>query len=362
MAAIMFSGGTLGTPKGIMLSHRNFNADGLQLAAWVGLGERDRILAALPVFHGFGLGALVNTGFLTGCRVILVPRITPRVIAKMVRKTRPTMMAGVPTLFDAMTRDPNFRQADLSGLKAAFSGGDTLPAPVKERFERAVAERGGSVSLLEGYGLTEAVTAVIVMPLHAAREGSVGVPLPDMLVQICRPGSDEELPVGEDGEICLHGPPVMLGYFDNPTATAAALRRHRDGRVWLHTEDLGHRDADGFFYFRGRLKRMIKSSGFNVYPAEVEQVIAQHAAVADCCVLGVPDPSQGERVKAFVIVRPGWTGGPALGEDIMAHCRAHLLKWSCPRDVEFRREFPRTGFGKVDVRALTASLSAGGSG
>jgi long-chain acyl-CoA synthetase len=359
LAGILFSGGTLGTPKGIMLSHRNFIADGMQLAAWVQLEETDRILAALPIFHGFGLGALVNAGFMTGCRVILVPRFTAAVVARLVRTKRPNMIAGVPTVFEAMTRDPNFRRADLSCLKAAFSGGDALPAPVKERFERTVAERGGSVKLLEGYGLTEAVTGVMVMPLHAVREGSVGVPLPDMLVVICRPGTDEELPAGEDGEICVHGPPVMLGYLDDPAATAEALKRHRDGRTWLHTGDIGHRDPDGFFYFRGRLKRMIKSSGFNVYPAEVEQVIGQHAAVAEACVVGVPDPSQGERVQAFVVLRAGQTPSPALAQEIVAHCRDRLIKWSCPRDIEFRSEFPRTRLGKVDFRALARGEPAG---
>jgi long-chain acyl-CoA synthetase len=335
-----------------MLSHRNFIADGMQLAAWVQLEDGDRMLAALPIFHGFGLGALVNAGFMTGCRVILVPRFTARVVAKLVRKKQPNMIAGVPTVFEAMTRDPNFRRADLSCLKAAFSGGDALPAAVKQRFERTVAERGGSVKLLEGYGLTEAVTGVTVMPLHAVREGSVGVPLPDMLVAICRPGTDEELPVGENGEICVHGPPVMLGYIDDPSATAESLKRHRDGRTWLHTGDIGHRDADGFFYFRGRLKRMIKSSGFNVYPTEVEQVIGRHPAVAEACVVGVPDPSQGERVRAFVVLRAGHTPSPALAQEIVAHCRGQLIKWSCPRDVEFRSELPRTRLGKVDLRAL----------
>jgi len=357
-ASILFSGGTLGTPKGIMLSHRNFIADGMQLAAWVQLEDGDRILAALPIFHGFGLGALVNAGFMTGCRVILVPRFTAEVVAKLVRKKQPNMIAGVPTVFEAMSRDPNFCRADLSCLKAAFSGGDALPAPVKKRFERTVAERGGSVKLLEGYGLTEAVTGVMVMPLHAVREGSVGVPLPDMLVTICRPGTDEELPVGEDGEICVHGPPVMLGYLDDPSATAESLKQHRDGRTWLHTGDIGHRDADGFFYFRGRLKRMIKSSGFNVYPAEVEQVIGQHPAVAEAYVVGVPDPSQGERVQAFVVLRAGQTPSPALAQEIMTHCRNQLIKWSCPRDVEFRSEFPRTRLGKVDPRALVRAEAA----
>ena len=352
MASILFSGGTLGTPKGVMLSHRNMIADGMQLSTWVQLKTGDKILATLPLFHGFGLGALVNAGFMAGCRVILVPRFEAEVVAKLVRKKQPNMIAGVPTIYEALTRDPNFCRADLSCLKAAFSGGDALPAAVKERFERTVAERGGSVKLLEGYGLTEAVTGVMVMPIHKVRAGSVGVPLPDMLVAIFRPGSDEELPDGEDGEICVHGPPVMLGYLDDPAATAEVLKGHRDGRTWLHTGDIGHRDADGFFYFRGRLKRMIKSSGFNVYPAEVEQVIGQHLAVAAVCVVGVPDPSQGERVKAFVVLRSGQAPSPALAQEIMAYCRERLIKWSCPREVEFRTEFPRTRLGKVDFRAL----------
>ncbi len=352
MAGILFSGGTLGTPKGIMLSHRNFIADGMQLGAWVGLKDGDRILAALPIFHGFGLGALVNSGFIHGCTVILVPRFSAEIVAKLVRSKRPNMIAGVPTVYEAMTRDANFRRADLSCLKAAFSGGDALPAAIKERFERTVRERGGSVQLLEGYGLTESVTGVMVMPLHATRPGSIGVPLPDMQVMICRPGTDEELSDGEDGEICVHGPAVMLGYLDDPSATADVLKRHRDGRVWLHTGDMGRRDADGYFYFRGRLKRMIKSSGFNVYPSEVEDVLGQHGAVAEACVIGVPDHSQGERVKALVVLRAGQTANPALAREIMEFCRQRLIKWSCPRDIEFLSDFPRTQLGKVDVRAL----------
>jgi len=360
MAGILFSGGTLGTPKGIMLSHRNFIADGMQLAAWARLKDGDRMLAALPIFHGFGLGGLINAGFLTGARVILVPRFSADTAAKLIRENRANVIAGVPTLYDAMSRDPDFQRADLSCLRAAFSGGDALPASIKNRFEHLVAERGGSIRLLEGYGLTEAVTGVMVMPMHAAREGSVGVPLPDMRVSICRPGTDEELPVGEDGEICVHGPAVMLGYLDDAAATARVLKQHRDGRTWLHTEDIGHRDADGYFYFRGRLKRMIKSSGFNVYPAEVEQVIGRHPAVAEACVIGVPDPSQGERVKAFVLLRAGQVPSPALAQEIIAHCRDHLIKWSCPRDVEFRSEFPRTRIGKVDFRALARSEPVAG--
>lgn len=351
-AAILYSSGTTGTPKGIVLSHRNFVSEGLQVATWVGLGEHDVVLALLPIFHGFGLGTLVNTAFMRGARVVMVPVFSPKVVAGLIRTKQPTMMAGVPTLYEALTRDPSLRRADLSCLRVAFSGADTLPNAVKERFEQLVRERGGNVELLEGYGLTEAVTAIIGTPLHAYREGSVGVPFPDMLAKICRPATDVELPPGEEGEICVSGPAVMLGYLDDPDASAAALKVHADGRVWLHTEDLGRMDEDGFFYFSARSKRMIKSSGFNVYPAQVESVLGEHPDVESVCVVGVPDRAQGQRVKAFVVVRDGRDAGPELAGELIGFCRERLIKWSCPRDVEFRDELPLTRLGKVDFVAL----------
>ncbi len=351
-AAILYSGGTTGTPKGIVLSHQNFVAEGLQVATWVGLGEADTVLAVLPIFHGFGLGALVNAALMSGSRLVMVPQFSPEIVAELMRTKRPTLMAGVPTLYEALARDPSLRQADLSSLRAAFSGADTLRRSVKERFERLVAERGGRVRLLEGYGLTEAVTAIMAMPLHDYREGSIGVPFPDMLAGIFAPGTEEELAPGEDGEICISGPAVMLGYLDNPEATSEALRRHADGRVWLHTGDIGKRDEDGFFSFSSRLKRMIKSSGFNVFPAQVETVLDQHPAVAEACVVGIPDEAQGERVKAFVVLADRSRESPELAEELIRHCRAHLIKWSCPRAVEFRRELPKTRVGKIDFAAL----------
>jgi long-chain acyl-CoA synthetase len=223
---------------------------------------------------------------------------------------------------------------------------------VKEAFEQLVRERGGNVTLLEGYGLTEAVTAIMGTPLDAYREGSVGVPFPDMRAKICRPGTDQELPAGEDGEICVSGPPVMLGYLDDAEATGNALRVHADGRVWLHTEDIGRMDEDGFFYFTARLKRMIKSSGFNVYPAQVEAVLCEHAAVVSACVVGVPDEAQGQRVKAFVVAEGSCDPGPRLAAELIDFCRGRLIKWSCPREVEFRTKLPLTRLGKVDYAAL----------
>ncbi len=351
-AAILFSGGTTALPKGIVLSNRNFIAQGLQAAAWCGLGEKDAILAILPIFHGFGLGVCVNAAFMAGGKSILVPQFGADIVAKLLRTRRPSVLVGVPTLFDALTQDPSLASADLSCLSACFCGADTLPRAVKERFEALVAKGGGKVKLLEGYGLTEAVTGIMAMPLTEYREGSIGIPFPDMRAKIVTPGTTEEAAPGEEGEICVAGPAVMSGYLDDPDATAQALKAHADGRTWLHTGDLGRMDADGFFYFVVRLKRMIKSSGFNVYPAQVEAVLREHPAVAEACVIGVPDPAQVERVKACVVPRDPAQASPALEAALIAHCRERLIKWSCPREVEFLAALPQTKVGKIDYRAL----------
>jgi len=351
-AVILFSGGTTGLPKGIVLTNRNVVSEGKMVAAWGAVAPGDSILAILPLFHGFGLGVCVNAFLMGGGKVVLVPRFDAAEVARLIRTRRPSYLVGVPTLFEALARDDSLRGADLSFLKGAFSGADRLPREVKERFEAMVAAGGGRLKLLEGYGLTESVTAVLCMPVSQYREGSVGVPFPDMLAKVVAPGTADELPPGEVGELCVSGPAVMKGYLDRPEETAAALRRHPDGRIWLHTGDLFTRDPDGFFRFQERAKRMIKSSGMNVYPGQVEDVLRQHPSVADACVLGVPDPRQGERVKALVVPAPGASPGPALADELVAWCRARLIKWSCPREVEFRAELPRTLVGKVDFRRL----------
>jgi long-chain acyl-CoA synthetase len=357
-AAILFSGGTTGWPKGIVLTNRNFIAQGMAAASWIGMTDADSILAVLPIFHGFGLGVCVNAAFMSGGRSILVPQFTPQIVAKLLRTAKPSLLVGVPTLYDALSKDASLARVDLSFLRACFSGADTLPRPVKERFEALVAARGGSVRLLEGYGLTEAVTGIMAMPVNEYREGSIGVPFPDVDAKICRIGTTDEAPVGEEGEICLAGPAVMRGYLDEPDATAETLKAHADGRTWLHTGDLGRRDADGFFYFVVRAKRMIKSSGFNVYPAQVEAVLYTHPQVAEACVIGVPDEAQVERVQAVVVLKNAADAGEATAESIIAHCRERLIKWSCPRDVEFRAELPKTRVGKIDFRALMAEQAA----
>jgi long-chain acyl-CoA synthetase len=352
IAVILFSGGTTGVPKGIMLSNFNFISEGMQVSAWGKIGGGDAMLAILPIFHGFGLGVCINAIFMGGGKSILVPQFTPEIVADLIKKKRPNFVVGVPTLFEALCSNPVFQKADLGCLRATFSGADTLPRPVKERFEAVVKERGGNVQLLEGYGLTEAVTAIMATPLNQYREGSVGLPFPDMLAKIVKTGTTEEAPVGEEGEICLNGPAVMLGYLDQPEETANTLKTHADGKVWLHTGDIGTMDADGFFYFRLRQKRMIKSSGMNVYPAQVEDVLYRHPDVLKACVIGVPDEKQVQRVKGFIVLKEPGKAGPEMEKALVAHCQEHLIRWSCPREIEFRSDLPCTLVGKVAFNVL----------
>jgi long-chain acyl-CoA synthetase len=352
MAVILYSGGTTGVPKGIMLSSFNFISEGMQVSVWGSLGGGDSILAILPIFHGFGLGVCINAAFMGGGKSILVPQFTPEIVADLIKKKRPNFVVGVPTLFEALSSNPVFQKADLSCLRATFSGADTLPRPVKEKFEAVVRERGGNTQLLEGYGLTEAVTAIMATPLNQYREGSVGLPFPDMLAKIVLSGTTEEAPVGAEGEICVSGPAVMLGYLDQPEETANTLRTHADGRIWLHTGDIGSMDQDGFFYFKLRQKRMIKSSGMNVYPAQVEDVLYKHPDVLKACVIGVPDEKQVQRVKGFVVLKDPGKAGPEMEKALVAHCQEHLIRWSCPRDIEFRSDLPCTLVGKIAFNTL----------
>jgi long-chain acyl-CoA synthetase len=355
LAVILYSGGTTGTPKGIMLSNYNFVSEGLMCANWVGMNpEYSDILAMLPIFHGFGLGVCVNTALSNGGKCIMVPMFDANLAAKMIKK-KPNFLIGVPTLYDALIKSEKFNKSDLSCLYACFSGADTLPRVVKERFESIVERQGGKgVKLLEGYGLTEAVTAIMAMPLSEYREGSIGIPFPNMLAKIVKKGTTEDAPVGEEGELCLHGPAVMLGYLDQPEETAAVLKTHSDNLVWLHTGDIVSMDQDGFFYFKLREKRMIKSSGMNVYPAQVEGHLYKHEAVGDCCVVGIPDEEQVERVKAFVVLKKEFAAkaGPDMAKELINHCRKDLIKWSCPRDIEFIDEIPKTKVGKIAYTEL----------
>lgn len=352
LAVVLYSGGTTGISKGVMLTNGNIVSEGMQVAVWGKLDRTDTILAILPIFHGFGLSVCVNAALVAGARTILVPKFTVKDVAGLIRKKHPTFLIGVPTLYRALLNEKKFVTSDLSFLKAVFSGADTLPRQLKEEFDDIVKKNHGTAFLLEGYGLTEAVTAIMAMPMDHYREGSIGVPFPDMDAKIFEPGTTKEMPHGEIGEICVEGPAVMKGYLDNKVETNATLIVHDDGKTWLHTGDLGYRDHDGFFYFKQRLKRMIKSSAMNVYPSEVENVICSHSDVKQACVIGIEDENQMHRIKAFVELHDHGNACQEKGEEIIAFVRRQLIKWSCPREVEFMEKLPLTKIGKVDYRKL----------
>ncbi len=364
LAIILYSGGTTGVPKGIMLSNQNLIAEGMQCAVWGNLDETDKVLAILPIFHGFGLGVCVNGTFMGGATSILVPTFTPETVAKLVNKKKPTVLVGVPTLFAALSDNPIFQKADLSCLKATFSGADTLPRSVKEKFEETVRNGGGNIKLLEGYGLTEAVTAMMATPITEYREGSIGVPFPDMIAKVVKLDTMEEAPVDEEGELCVAGPDVMLGYLDNPEATAKVLKKHEDGRTWLHTGDIATMDEDGFFYFKLRQKRMLKVSGINAYPKHIEEIIREYPDVEDVCVIGIPDEKQITKIKGFVILKDKSKKNDEMAGAIKKYCLTKLLKWESPREIEFRDELPLTLVGKVAFNKLEeeelAKLKAAG--
>ncbi len=352
MAAILYSGGTTGVPKGIMLSNYNFITEGTQVATWMNLSDKDSALAILPIFHGFGLGVCVNAIFMGGGKSILVPSFTPDQVADLIKTKKPNLIFGVPTLYEALNRNPKFQNTDLSFLKAAFCGADTLPHTTKEKFEEICKNNGSNVQLREGYGLTEAVTGICAMPLGEYREESIGIPFPDMMMKIVNIDTSEEAPIGQEGELCINGPAVMLGYLNKPEETAETLKKHNDGKIWLHTGDIATMDKDGFFYFKIRLKRMIKSSGFNVYPVQVENILYKHPDVLETCVIGVPDEKQVQIVKAFVVLKDPKNESKELEKVLIEYCTENLIKWSCPREIEFTNQLPKTLVGKIDFKQL----------
>ena len=353
-AAILFSGGTTGVTKGILLSNLNFNSLGLQTIAMATTFEPGQsMLAAMPMFHGFGLGVCIHTMLIAGGTCILVPRVSVESYARLLKKEQPNYIAGVPTLFEGITRNPYMHDVNLACLKGVFSGGDSLSIELKKKFDLFLQEHGATVQVREGYGTTECVTASCLTPYDMYREGSIGLPFPDTYYKIVKVGTTDEVPYGEEGEICLTGPSMMMGYVNQPEETANTMRVHpADGCTWVHTGDLGYMDADGFVYFRQRIKRMIVTSGYNVYPSQLENIIDAHDAVQMSCVIGVPDSYRMQKVKAFIVLRQGVEETPELMESIWAHCRRHIAKYAMPYEIEVRDALPKTLVGKVAYTVL----------
>ncbi|MBQ2223768.1 MAG: AMP-binding protein, partial [Oscillospiraceae bacterium] len=336
-AVILYSGGTTGTTKGIVLTNKNFNALAQQITATNPMFRPgDKMLAAMPLFHGFGLGVCIHSMLANGGRCILIPRFTAKSYAKQIVKYKCNFIAGVPTLYEALLRLPSMDGADLSSLKGVFSGGDSLSVELKKKFDKFLYDHKAVVQVREGYGTTETVTACCLTPPHMHKEGSIGVPFPDTYIKIVEPGTDHELPYGEEGEILLSGPTVMKEYMKHPDETAQTLRTHADGLTWVYTGDLGTMDDEGFVFFKGRAKRMIISSGYNVYPAQIENLLDAHEMVQMSCVIGVPDAYKMQKVKAFVKLNPGVPANDETRQAILDYCAKNVAKYAMPYDVEFR--------------------------
>ena len=353
-AVILYSGGTSGTPKGICLSDLNFNACAMQAREAIGMEYRTGLtmLSCMPMFHGFGLGINLHAVLIHGVGCILMPTFTEESYARTLLKRKPNFIAGVPTIFEALLHIPQLNGADLSFLLGMFSGGDSLSVELKKKIDAFLIEHHADIQVREGYGLTECVTASCLTPRFASREGSIGIPFPDTDYAIVRPGTQEMLPAGEEGEIILTGPTVMLGYLHHEEEEAQTLRRLPDGRVWLYTGDLGYIDEDGYVYFRQRIKRVIVTNGYNVYPSQIENALDACPEVEYSCVIGVKDPRRMERIKAFVVPKAGVRPDEDTKKRIMESIRLHVAVYALPREIEFRDSLPKTLVGKVAYRLL----------
>ena len=350
-AVILHSGGTTGNPKGIVLSNGNFNALSTQAKiVFSEVGPKDKVLAIMPIFHGFGLGVSINAPLALGCEVILVPQFNAKKFDKLLEKYKPNILFGVPTLFEALINTNN-EHLNLSMVKYVISGGDSLSPALERRINVFLANHKARIQISQGYGMTESLAAVAVAFGKANKPGSIGIPLPSNYIKIVKPRTQDEVPYGEDGEICISGPTVMLGYLDNEKETNEMLQIHKDGLIWLHTGDMGTMDEDGVIFYRQRIKRMIISSGYNIYPAHVEQVIEEHPAVLKCTVVGIPHPYKIEVPKAYIVLKNGYKP-LSVRKSIREHCKKNLAAYAIPYEFEYRKSLPKTLIGKVDFKKL----------
>ncbi|MBO6090075.1 MAG: AMP-binding protein [Lachnospiraceae bacterium] len=352
-AAILYSGGTSGFPKGIELTNLNFNALALQsVEICKTLHEGDKILSIMPVFHGFGLGICIHTALYLGATAVILPQFNAAEFDKLLTKYRPNIIAGVPSLFEVMLKNKKMEGVDLSFLHLVISGGDSLSESLKLKVDKFLEEHGSDAKVREGYGLTECVTGSCLIPVNRYKAGSIGIPYPDTFYKVINPETLEEMPYGEDGEIVLSGPTVMKGYLNEPEETANTLRKHKDGLVWLHTGDLGYMDEDGFLFFKQRIKRMIISSGYNIYPQYLENIIDSVPEVLLSCVIGIDHPLKVQVAKAFIVLREGYEPTDEIRQKIRDVCEKNLAKYSWPFEYEFRKELPKTLVGKVAFTQL----------
>lgn len=351
-AVILYSGGTTGSPKGVILTNLNFNALAMQARISCDPAKAgDSILAILPIFHGFGLGVSIHTPLYIGMKVILIPNFNSRKFGNLIKKHKPNFITGVPTLYEALIKT-KLKKQDLSNLTSVICGGDTLTPAFKAEVDNFLKSHGSKAKIRSGYGLTECTGASCLNLRFQYRDNSIGIPLPDMQYKIVKIGTFNEVKPNHDGEICICGPTVMKGYLNNEEETKSVLVRHSDGKIWLHTGDIGSMDEDGFIYFKQRLKRLIISSGYNIYPSYVEEVIKKHHAIENCAIVGIPHKYKHQVVKAYIVLKEQYKNSLLIKKDIKKYCEKSLVRYSWPYEYEFIDALPTTLVGKVSYKDL----------
>ena len=358
LAIIMYSGGTTGAPKPVMLSNLNINAE--SICDYTTIRQcvpGASVLAILPLFHCFGLGVCIHTPLIKGMSCVLIPVFSHKQFADIIKKNEPTFIVGVPTLFESLI-STKLGPDDLKSVTAVICGGDALNATLRDKVNDYLGSHGSSAKIRVGYGLTEGSGAVCLSPESVFGDGIIGAPHPDMDFKIVKPDTFKSQPTGEDGEICISGPLVMMGYLGDEAETAQALRVHDDGKIWLHTGDIGHFGDDGLIYFGQRLKRIIISSGYNIYPTHLESIINSHEAVLTSTVIGIDHPHKGQVPKAFIVLKPGYKPGKRLEREIRELLERNVPVYALPVAYEFRDKLPQTKIGKVAFRELEKEESA----
>lgn len=352
-AAILHSGGTTGTPKNIVLTNGNIVALAKQATIiFPKIGPGDSILTILPLFHCFGLCVCVNAVLCLGGTNILIPQFDAKRFDKLFSSYRPTIIAGVPTLYEALLTNKHMDNMNLSYVKYVISGGDSLIPEKNEAVNKFFRRHGANISIIQGYGMTETGGPVCAQVLDATVPGSIGIPFPSNEIKIVNPDTKEEVPYGETGEICIHSPATMAGYLDNEKETNEILQMDKKGKIWVHTGDLGYMTEDGIVFYVSRLKRMLIVSGYNVYPSHIENVLMKHPDVLNCGVIGIPHPYKVQVPKAYIVLDNGVKDKMKVRNDIKEYCKKNLAAYMVPKEFEFRESLPKTMIGKVNYREL----------
>ena len=352
-AVIMHSGGTSGTPKNIVLSNGNINV--VMEQAHIALPELDRsdsMVSILPLFHCFGLVETIHFPISIGATIILVPKFDASRFDKLLTKYKPTIIPGVPTLFEAMINNKHMQNIDFSKVKYVVSGGDSLDIKKNEIVNRFLREHGCHHNIIQGYGLTEAGGGIIFGALGSDVLGSVGIPLPGNDLKIIDINTHEEVDCGVTGEILVSGPSIMMGYLNNEKETNEVLEKDKKGNIWLHTGDLGYINKDGALFFVQRLKRLIIVSGYNVFPSHIEDVLNKNEYILNSCVVGIPDPYKIQVPKAYIVLNDGIKPTAEIKKEIKEYCKKNLSKYMIPKQFVFRESLPKTMIGKVDYKVL----------